>query len=111
MNIKKGVQFKSVSPQVYYAIGIAEIVYLDRGYRLVVTAGTDGQHKTGSLHYLGLAVDLRTRELSPTDLDYIYHKLNSILDPMGYDVLKEDTHIHIEYDPKTADHNWIEEVS
>ena len=66
----------------------------------MVTSTTSGTHKSNSLHYKGLAIDLRTRDLTYKEsLDfYLFLKRNLGKD---YDVLLYKTHIHIEYDPKS----------
>jgi len=64
---------------------------------LTVTSALDGVHKTGSLHYQGLAIDIRSRTL-PDELT-IANELRDDLGP-DYDVLLERDHIHIEYDPR-----------
>lgn len=103
MRLKKGVKTEGAQGQTWYAIGIAEVVYRDVNLQLVVTSITDGKHKEGSLHYKGLAFDLRTRDLSETEKQKILFRLKYLLEPQGYDVLIEADHIHIEYDPKKGE--------
>lgn len=105
MNLKDGVTQQGVHPSIWYAIGLAEAVYKTNGLRLVITSLTDGEHMKDSLHYSGRAVDLRTRNV-PTDmLKSLYGSLVNILNPMGYDVILEADHLHIEFDPKPGE-NW-----
>ncbi len=65
----------------------------------MITSGTDGQHMNGSLHYEGLAVDIRTLSATP---EMRLAAFNSIKLALGenFDVILEKDHIHIEYDPK-----------
>lgn len=111
MQVKKGVISEGVAPQIWYALGVADNVYRAAGYTLVVTSLKDGKHSAQSLHYRGLAADLRTRTIKTGDeLRNIYARLKNILDFFGYDVVLEDDHIHVEYDFKKGDHFWLLEV-
>ena len=71
---------------------------------MMVTSCTDGKHMDGSLHYKGLAFDLRTWR-APTcgvqmnkgrKAEIAYNLRNILGDP--WQVIVEPTHIHIEYD-------------
>jgi len=79
---------------------VAESVYRDRGYDCVVTSAIDGVHSHGSRHYSGLAVDLRTRNIDAEDMKRMV--FNDIKHALGadFDVVLEETHLHIEFDPK-----------
>ena len=64
----------------------------------VVTCTTDGRHGPGSYHPFGRALDFRlpvAHELCGT----IIIQLRSALG-RDYDVVLENDHIHVEYDPK-----------
>jgi hypothetical protein len=54
----------------------------------------------GSLHYYGLAVDLRTRYFSETVKQLVAAELNSALKNISpyYQIIVHSTHIHVEYD-------------
>lgn len=69
------------------------------GRGAIVTSTTDGQHINGSLHYQGLAVDIRTRDLSSSTKDALGLQLRIALNLLC-DVVVENDHIHIEYQPK-----------
>lgn len=77
----------------------AEAVMNEYNVDLVITCGTNGQHGRSSHHYIGLAVDIRTRDLQE---EYKLVVANKIMNALGaeYDVVLESTHIHIEFDPK-----------
>ena len=66
---------------------------------LVITSSTDSEHDPRSLHYVGKAVDLRTRHLSESQIVFVVEKVNELLNA-DFDVVRESDHIHIEYDPK-----------
>jgi len=69
------------------------------GRTAIITSTTDGQHMRGSLHYQGLAVDLRTRDLPLYVQKCYYSCLKSALLKLC-DVVLESDHIHVEYSPK-----------
>lgn len=66
-------------------------------YEVTITSGRDGKHMQGSKHYLGLAIDIRTRDMKNQE-----RVLNSVKKILGslYDVILESDHMHIEFDPK-----------
>ena len=95
MKIKEGVK---LDPHIAIAIAlqIVEPILKKHGQELVITSMMDGTHMPSSLHYKGLAVDLRIWDL--------HHKdscVSKIKNALGesYDVILEVDHIHLEYDP------------
>lgn len=98
ISIKHGVSLRKLQPQMALALPIVAAMYAKYGYDTTITSGDDGQHSNVSLHYDGLALDFRTRNCSPADLGPITAELRAAMP--GYDVVRESTHIHIEYDPK-----------
>ncbi len=99
MILKKGVSVKQLSPQIVLAIGVADAVYREFGKELVITSVCDGKHRKNSLHYSGNAVDLRTRYFGKAVITKVAQALVDKL-TIDYDVVVEDDHIHLEYDPK-----------
>ena len=99
LRIKSGVEMVNISPQITLAIQIAHSVYSQFNTDCVITSLTDGKHRENSLHYKGLAVDLRTRNIQK---DQKIPLINTLRSEIGenYDVVLEKTHVHIEYDPK-----------
>lgn len=69
------------------------------GREAIVTSGNDGQHMPGSLHYKGLAMDLRTRDQTHAKITAFATRLQMEIGD-DYDVVVEKDHIHVEYDPK-----------
>jgi len=68
-----------------------------------ITSGQDGRHGQNSLHYEGLAIDLRVNDIPIEKATQFKNGLREALGP-NYDVTfeKEGTlefHIHLEYDP------------
>ena len=93
LRFKKGVSIYGLQPEMLWAIDRCVDIWED----VTVTSARGGKHSYGSKHYCGYAIDLRTRNL--TNIDSIMKALKSIL--VGFDVILEVNHIHIEYDPKT----------
>lgn len=94
-----------LKPEMARALPLIEAAHTDAGVRgAVVTSGTDGIHRNDSLHYLGLAVDLRTRDLSAVQVQALAAALRKRLNGTStanrpYQVVVETTHIHLEYQP------------
>ena len=99
-HIKEGVLV--VTPKLELIDGLLTCaeVYYDLGYTLVITEIAGGVHMKGSLHYEGLAADLRTsmvpRERLPSLVAALRRKL-----PRYWDVVLEKDHIHVEYDTRS----------
>jgi len=100
MLIKKGVKIAGVRPETVLAMNIADAVVREKtGTEMVVTSITDGVHGKGSLHYVGQAFDIRTRDFSKTTIAALVLLLREHLGE-NYDVVIESTHVHIEFQPK-----------
>lgn len=97
--IKKGVKAKGLQPEILLAILVAKDVYHKLNVELIITSLLDGKHMANSLHYEGLAVDLRTRNMSKDDRPIATARLKKALGN-EYDVVLEKDHIHVEYDPE-----------
>jgi len=99
LSLKEGVQIGLMQPQMVLAASIIEMCYREIGIECIITSGNDGQHMSGSLHYMGEAIDVRTREVPEGSLDTLIQRIRECLGH-SYDVVLEPTHIHVEYDPK-----------
>ena len=99
MKVKDGVITEGLHWRMGYAWALADLLWNRHGKALVVTSGLDGVHSQGSKHYLGRAIDLRTRYFGKDEVDVVVEDLRAAL-PNGYDVVVHPTHIHVEYDPK-----------
>ena len=97
--LKFGVRVAGLRPEILLAVVAAERVCAEMGVVCVVTACVDGVHQAGSLHYCGLAVDLRSRDFRPGDLDKAIARIKQCLGA-DYDVVLENDHIHLEFDQK-----------
>lgn len=98
-HVKDGVKTEGIQPQLLDAILICTAVYIHAGQQITVTSICDGVHSKNSLHYKGLAVDLRTRDLKGITANQLAVRLRKALGN-EYDVVVEKDHIHVEYDPK-----------
>jgi len=99
MYIKAGVKVNGIRPEMLLAIMIADKVYNEFGQTLVITEITGGKHGNGSLHYVGLAIDIRTSYFATGEARIVADEIRISLGNQ-YDVVLESTHIHIEYQPK-----------
>lgn len=104
MEFKAGVSLKNLKSQTVLAIIVAEREYSKFGVtNMVITSINDGDHKVGSKHYTGEAVDLRTKPVGHAH--QLVLAIRNKLKPLGFDVLFEfegldREHCHIEFDPK-----------
>lgn len=90
--------------EVWYAIGVFEGVSREfLGKPVIITSLKDGTHKENSLHYKGLAFDVRTRNMTGGEAKTLFENVKLILDPQGYDTVFEGDHIHCEFDPKLGE--------
>lgn len=100
LSIKEGVRIQGLRPETVLACQIIEGAFRDAGHPCTITAGIDGTHMAGSLHYVGCAVDIRTRDLQPSELETLKAELAKRL-TKEFDVVLEGDHFHVEYQPKS----------
>ncbi len=102
LTLKAGVKTAGIQPEIVWAAFVADQVYTELGYDCIVTSVVDGKHGRGSLHYVGFALDLRTRHFLEKDKDMDEIAARMIRDRLGkqYDVVAELDHIHVEFQPK-----------
>lgn len=96
MLIKAGVDISRLERRTRNGLKITATVLKEFEKDLVVTSTYEGNHGPGSLHYANQAFDIRR-----PGKDTISFSLE-LMDALGsdFDVVVEDDHIHIEYDPK-----------
>ena len=107
MRLKPGTELLGLRPEMVVAILAVYAAYQEHcksngDYEAAVpliTSCTDGKHSKGSRHYVGCAVDFRTRYLSEEQKDAIFSDLIRWLGDQ-FDVILEPTHLHIEFDPE-----------
>lgn len=76
---------------------VAGSVYTQHAESCRLTAGVDSKHMAGSLHYVGLAIDI-----APPQPEYKAAVVTELKAALGddYDVVEEGDHLHIEFQPK-----------
>ena len=100
IQIKEGVSILGLDPKLVLALIICDQVYHDNGIEdCVLTSGTDSKHGDHSHHYKGYAIDLRT---SNVEINKRAPIASVIQKQLGneYQVILENDHIHVEFDPK-----------
>ena len=93
MILKQGVSLDGARPELLNGLDRLDALWKTHGMELVVTSGMDGKHMTGSLHYKGLAADLRFP---------LRDEIKATLGP-DWDVVWEKDHLHVELDRKQPD--------
>ena len=101
MSLKPGVDMRGLHPEALAAMFIADGVFTSLLSPLVITAVKNGKHKKGSLHYVGQAFDARlpSRYVIGNVDRNVVEALKAALG-VQYDVVLEEDHIHVEFDPK-----------
>jgi hypothetical protein len=99
--LKPGVRITGIRPELLIAVMAAERVFDHAGHDLMLTACIDGKHMAGSLHYSGLAVDIRTKNVPATDVPELITRIKACVGG-DFDVILEADHIHVEFQPKNA---------
>jgi len=105
VKFKTGVVLE-LQPAMSRALPFIEAAHADAGILrgAIITSAVDGVHSDDSLHYVGLAVDLRTRDLTNVEVAKLAAALRKRLNGSAqanrpYQVLVEIDHIHVEFDP------------
>ena len=105
MRLKPGVRLHGLQPQMTVALLAIEAaairVAAEDGtpYEATITSVNDGSHAPKSLHWLGRAVDVRTRDLPDHFPADAYARAIRDRLPTDFDVVVESDHIHVEWDP------------
>lgn len=99
LSIKKGAEVNALTVPALLALIVVNEVYTKYGFDCVLTEGSGGKHGRASLHYVGNAIDIRTRNVPASAVEGIAEDIRNALGEQ-YDVIVEGTHLHIEYQPK-----------
>ncbi len=99
VKMKEGVVMVGTSHTLFEIIRVARQVYSALDKAVVITSGIDGSHRKDSLHYVGKALDLRTRHLTHDEKNEVRDEMRAKLGD-NYDVVLESDHLHVEYDPQ-----------
>lgn len=96
---KYGAKISGMKPEILLGIIIASQVYEKYNIDYVITEVSGGKHGRGSLHYVGFAVDTRTRDMNKALQLKITKEVGIALGD-EFDVLLEGNHLHVEFQPK-----------
>ena len=107
LKVKQGVVFKVLMPQILVIFSTLEKASASMGVDITITSGNDGQHSKNSYHGKDLALDIRDRDLTVDQIDYLMDQLRGMQWGTGrqkyagfYDIVheKKKKHIHAEFD-------------
>jgi len=102
IRIEEGVRLAGIRSELVLGLLIADQVFGRYEQECVITSAMRdrGPEDALSLHHVGLAADLRTRDLPGGDVaGAIRIDLSAALS-RDWDVVLEEDHIHMEFDPK-----------
>ena len=100
LRLKEGVSLRKLQPQAVLMAVVMDQIYGANGIKeCVITSGDEGKHKPNSLHYVGLALDFRSREMTAVKQIKVISEARAALG-RDFDVVLEPNHIHVEADPK-----------
>ena len=105
LSIKGEAKILGLKPEILIGLRIVESIKEKYGYEAIITEGTGAQHKFESLHYKGLAVDLRSKHIvNPTIKSRVLFEAQRALgddfDFILENVGEDNEHFHLEFDPK-----------
>lgn len=109
MKLKTGVDVRFLRPEITARLWTIEQIFLfhaPNGYEFILTSGTEGKHSVNSLHYKGLAVDIRrwywahNGERTDLGIDTLIKIRADLVQALGpdWDIVLERSHVHIELD-------------
>ncbi len=99
MLIKLGVDISRLDRTLRKKLTSINNVFSQNGTEAIITSTYEGDHSLGSLHYANQAIDFRRLNIQSTVLERIVESLKKELGT-DFDIILEETHIHIEFDPK-----------
>lgn len=85
-------------------VRLDELYRKELGYELTITSACDGRHNGSSRHYIGCAIDCRTRPDTGSQLigderdDFVEKVIDDV--GSGFYVLDEKNHLHISLKPR-----------
>ena len=98
--LKEGVNVAGLKTEMVPVLLAAYSVFAQHSVPFTITSALDSKHGRGSLHYVGLAIDIRRREIAdPAVVQRIADEMKAALGSQ-YDVVVEKTHFHVEFQPK-----------
>lgn len=99
INFKPGTEVRLLTTELLRGL----IAFAELAGELWVTSVNEGRHKPGSLHYVGKAVDIRSKAFVPDKKKALLAAFKEAYD-QDYDLILESEgqpfeHFHLEYDP------------
>lgn len=102
MQLLDTVNLYGLHPQMQIANCKLSVLFYQFGVdNMVLTSAIDGKHSTHSLHKKGRACDYRIWYLDQKDYRRFVQRCKAVLGA-EYDVVMEEDHLHVEYDPVNA---------
>jgi len=98
-DVKEPVRIFGMRPELVLGLQSMDDVFRESGEELVITSVIDGKHSRASLHYVGQAADIRTRNINREKLEGLVLKCRINLGP-DFDLIIESNHLHLEFQPK-----------
>lgn len=78
---------------------VARDAFNEVGADAIITSAIDSKHGNGSLHYVGHALDFRTKHIEKAQASLVADIMAIALGD-DYDVVLESDHLHCEFQPK-----------
>jgi hypothetical protein len=105
LSIKPGAKLEGLQPEILVGILVIKGVLDKYGVDVVITEGTAGEHMQGSLHYRGLAVDIRSKHILDSEIKHQILVETRVLLNDEFDFILEcegqpNEHFHMEADFK-----------
>lgn len=104
ISIKPGAKLSGMAPELSFVLMVLKDIFAELDAELIITEITGGKHSANSLHYQGLAADLRSKHLNSERKIAILMKAGQILGEHCDMILEFEgqlnEHFHIEYQPK-----------
>lgn len=97
---KAGVDGSRLLPVMYLAISRLDRIFQKYEHNFIITSTYDGYHNKRSLHWHGLAIDIRNNHISPAISEALYVELEAELKMLDnrFQMIVEKDHIHVEFD-------------
>lgn len=102
MRLKTGprrARISGVRTEIFAALVMVDQVYRRRGFEMEWTSGVESTHSPGSLHYVGLAVDIGITAVGESQRGPLAQEIKDTIGE-DFDVVLRKDHIHIEFQPK-----------
>jgi hypothetical protein len=97
IELKKGISLNGVQAPVLFGLMVLDGVIALHSVPTVVTSCTEGKTHKGLAHYVGAAVDVRSRELTISQQNGVKAAFDSAQNG-EMDLVIEKDHFHLEWD-------------